>query len=670
MVRNWWKRLLATPASRRERRRASARLAVESLETRLVPAVKVNLVNGQLQAIGDNGGNLIVVQHSGSNTVINGQSTPDSLITNGILIQSGKGADTINIQSTVKAITVDGEGGLDKANVGHDGTARDVQAPVNIGVITNFGPGKSIALSVDDSKDMTGRNVTLNSDVFVTPDGLGFFQGTIKNLAGADITFLPFQLSSLTLSGGTGGNTFVVSDTGPAVPTTINTGSGNDKSFVQATSGALTLNGVNGKDTLDVGAGFKTYLINGAIDVTNSGGHTAINIDDSGDDGSSTITLQNTGLKASISGATPAVITYVQNDLSTLTLNAGAHGNTFNVIDTPQAFAGAQTILNTGTGIDTVNVQGTIGALTVNGQNGRDTVNVGLNGDMQSIKGNLNITNTFSFSAINLNDQADNTGRVVTLDANNNTGVATITGLTAPTATITYKTFDLSTLTVNTGGGADTITVNDTAVNISGPATTVLNTGGGIDTVTVRATSGPLTVNTGAGNDIINVGSTSNTINGIQGALTVNGGQADTDTLNINDAGSLLPNVYTQTATSLTRSGAATITFGGIENLQIHKGAQIAGAPLAQNLALTPSIKAGQSATLTGQLTDADGDNKLTLTVDWGDGSPPQTTEPGQDPFSLKHMFKKAGTYTVRAIWTDSTGASNFQERIITVTKA
>src|SRR5262249_55410909 len=159
------------------------------------------------------------------------------------------------------------------------------------------------------------------------------------------------------------------------------------------------------------------------------------------------------------------------------------------------------------------------------------------------------------------------------------------------------------------------------------------------------ATSGPLTVNTGAGNDIINVGSTSNTINGIQGALTVNG-QADTDTLIINDQGSLLPNVYTQTATTLTRSAAATITFSGIEDLPIHKGAQIAGAPQAKNLALPKAIEAGQFAAGIGQLGDADAAAKLTLVVDWGDGSKPQTIEPGRDPFSLTHEYQKAGVYT------------------------
>jgi hypothetical protein len=53
--------------------------------------------------------------------------------------------------------------------------------------------------------------------------------------------------------------------------------------------------------------------------------------------------------------------------------------------------------------------------------------------------------------------------------------------------------------------------------------------------------------------------------------------------------------------------------------------------------------------------------------VDWGDGSAPHQSTPGRDAFSVSHRYAKAGTYTVRAIWTDSTGQSNFRDLRITV---
>jgi hypothetical protein len=466
-----------------------------------------------LRIIGGGGGNTITVADTLTNSL--------GLFTK---LESGTGNDVVNVLHTSARIDINGLGGVDTINIGHDGTARDILGAVNIS-----GASKSIVLNVDDSKDAVQRSVTISSTIEVTPGGVGFFQGTISGLAANDVTYLPAQLKSLTVSAGFAGNTFVFSDTGPAVPTIVNTGSGIDTSFVQATSGALTLNGVNGADVLNIGAGFRTNLIKGALNITNSGGHTAINIDDSGDESTSNITLANSGSSASVSGAAPAVITYVQNDLSTLAISAGSHGNTFTVTDTPQANAGAQTILNTGSGADTVNVQRTTGPLFVNGQNGRDTVNVGLNNSVQSIKGTVNIS-TVSFSAINLNDQADITARTVTMETNPGANQGSVIGL-AP-AIFLYRLGDLSTLTVNAGSGADTVRVEGTASNGGGPASTVINSGPGNDTINVFETTGPLTVNSGAGNDVINVGDVFNTLEEIQGTVTVNG-QTETDILNV-----------------------------------------------------------------------------------------------------------------------------------------
>jgi uncharacterized delta-60 repeat protein len=73
---------------------------------------------------------------------------------------------------------------------------------------------------------------------------------------------------------------------------------------------------------------------------------------------------------------------------------------------------------------------------------------------------------------------------------------------------------------------------------------------------------------------------------------------------------------------------------------------------------------------LTGQLTDDDPDAQLTLTVDWGDDTQPDSIQPGLAPFKLRHQYDQGGTYTVRAIWSDSLGGSNFQELSLTVDPA
>jgi hypothetical protein len=109
----------------------------------------------------------------------------------------------------------------------------------------------------------------------------------------------------------------------------------------------------------------------------------------------------------------------------------------------------------------------------------------------------------------------------------------------------------------------------------------------------------------------------------------------------------------------------------GSSNQDIHNVfGTLNDAPAAKNLALTPTIQAGQSAVLTGQLTDADGDTNLRLTVDWGDHSKPQQSKPGTNPFAVAHTYTHAGTYTVHVTWSNSTGRlSNSRDLTVVVTK-
>src|SRR5262249_11596762 len=116
------------------------------------------------------------------------------------------------------------------------------------------------------------------------------------------------------------------------------------------------------------------------------------------------------------------------------------------------------------------------------------------------------------------------------------------------------------------------------------------------------------------------------------------------------------------------RSGTATITFAGIENLQVHKGAVAGTAPMLTDLAFPTSIQPGHSAALAGRLVDPDQGDTLTLSVDWGDGSKPETITPDRRPFHLQHRYKKAGSYKVHLVWSDSTGLSNGRDLSLTVT--
>jgi Ca2+-binding RTX toxin-like protein len=363
------------------------------------------------------------------------------------------------------------------------------------------------------------------------------------------------------------------------------------------------------------------------------------------------------GRQGIITGLGQAAVSYT--DLTGLVnVIGGDGGKTFTVKDT---VATATTTLDTGAGVDKVTVLRTTGALNINGDNSRDQVIVG-SGTVQTIAGQLTVSNTGSFTALTVNDASDPVSRNVGMGVDSE-GFGFIVGL-AP-ATIAYFFNDVSAVTVKAGAGGNTFAVTDTVRNGANVVTT-LNTGAGGDAVNVLGTTGPLVINAGGGNDTVNVGSLFNTLDTIQGAVTVNG-QLGLDQLIINDQGSTTPHTYTVTATSVAREGAAKITFSGIESLQLNKGAVLGSPPLALDLALTDSARVGEAVTLSGRLWDADADNQLSLTVDWGDGSAPVRRQPGRDPFSLEHTYAKSGSYTVRAIWTDSTGQSNFRELQVTV---
>jgi hypothetical protein len=122
---------------------------------------------------------------------------------------------------------------------------------------------------------------------------------------------------------------------------------------------------------------------------------------------------------------------------------------------------------------------------------------------------------------------------------------------------------------------------------------------------------------------------------------------------------------------TITRTAAGTptvtIQFSSIMHLNEQRGTVAGNPPQAADLAFPSTIEAGHHATLSGRLV---GTGELSLSVDWGDGSPVADRTPNREPFRLKHKYTEPGTYHVRAVWTDSSGQSGFRELTITVTSA
>ena len=393
------------------------------------------------------------------------------------------GNDTINILGTELPTTVTGRG-HDTVTVGDTNGVQDITSPVDITDVTF--PPSYIDLTVDDSTDAVGRNATI-SDTSIT------------NLAPAAIDYTASNLSSLTVNGGVGGNTFTVANT-PAgfnlsnTPTNLNSGTGNDHVNIQGTAGATTLDvqGQNGHDTVNVGSAGSVQGILGTVNTENTFGFNALTIDDSADATGRAATLSDftpAGDSAweSVTGLAPAAINYEASDITgPVTINGGSGGNTFNV----NALAGGGsnlTDINSGTSDDAVNIRATDAGTTLNvqGQNGVDAVNVGNGGSVQGIQGTVNLENTLSENELTVDDSADATARTVTLSTfvnpsdseSNSDPWGQIAGL-AP-GNINYEYPDTGSATIKTGTGGATVNVHGTGTNTNliGAASGAVNVG-------------------------------------------------------------------------------------------------------------------------------------------------------------------------------------------------
>jgi hypothetical protein len=655
----WWKRMLKAsqrpPAGGRRGRPTPVRPRIEELERREVPTVFASIVDGQLRITDTSDVDTVTLGHFANITSVGSLNFLDSAITNGILIQVGSGVghfDTVNIQAAVKPVTVDGQFDLAAVNIGKAGSTQGILAPVNIIHLNGDRTGE---VNLDDSADTVGRTVTLN----VVDD-----VGTLTGLAPATITFDAFGMGGMTINGGSGGNTFNVlgtfsgdhHDFSGIGHTALNTGAGSDTVNVLGTGdGVLIIDGQVGHDVVSMGNNHSMQGIQGTVEVRNVGAHTTLLLDDSANTAAQQYNLGKDEFDASlrqISGSS-WVVEYVQNDVDFVSFSGGSGGNTVVIDDTFKNAVGSTTVVNTGAGRDSVSVKGTTGQLFLNGQSGQDSVFVGSAFGTANIKGNVFLTNVGSRTDLTVSDfnvslALNGVGRAVTLDHASTPGgnTGTITGL-AP-ALVQYTSNDVRSVTLTGSNFADAFFVRST------PGAFI-----------------PVTVNGGFGNDTLVVGSAANTLNGILGPVTFNGGLGS-DTLIVNDQGSTTPHTYTLTSTSLTRSSTAdatvTIHFPGLEFLQVNKG-PVANPhpPLAKGLALSKSVRPGQLARLTGRLKDGDPGDTVSLIVDWGDGSKPKQLAPDRRPFALKHRYTKPGTYTVRVIWTDSSGESNFRDLTLTV---
>jgi hypothetical protein len=469
-------------------------------------------------------------------------------------IADGTGTNTVNVLSTSANLTFD-TNGQDSITVGNNGNVQGITGGMYI-----WGSG-SASLSINDSADTTARTVTLSPYDTLTGLAPGVIQWVPTSSATGGVT-------GLTVDGGSGGNTFTVQGTSNFYHNTIlSTGAGNDTVNVEATTGALAIANEGGQDSVYVGSngsalGGNVQGIHGGV-LVGGVGATALTVDDGGDTTARTATLSNApffgGFIGGVTGLAPASIVWFPTSSSTggvtgLAVYGGSGGNTFTVTNTSNFFG--STLLNTGTGNDTVNVEGTTGTLTDYNPGGQDTTVVGSNGlafggNVQGINGQVYVYGPGG-TILSIDDSGDSTGRTAALYDGAITGLAPANIYWAPTSSSTGGVIGL-----NVFGSSVASTYNVTATS-NFFAYEGLQTGAGNDAVNITATTGGLYLYNLGGTDSVVVGSqapatTGGTLAAIKGFVYVYG--AGATNLTVDDSGDTLARTVTVTSAAVTGLG-------------------------------------------------------------------------------------------------------------------
>lgn len=440
-----------------------------------------------------------------------------------------------------------------------------------------------------------------------------------------DVTAAPAQLSTLFLNTDQGADTVNILATPASVLTSVN--------------GQNTLFSAHGPDEITVGNAGSVQQILGPLSLADDVWYDDITINDSADTVGRTFTYG----QSSITGLAPAVISYNQSDIFTITVDAGRGGNAITVADT---VVSSTNTLNTGLGNNTVVVQSVLGGSTlkINGQGGHDAVTVDVSvltqGSLAGFQSNLGpvyVTNPGGTTALTIDASSESTNHSLTIASRWVIGLGS--------SSINYTLGAGSSLDVKTGLGNDAFQVNTTSIP------TTLEGGGGANTYAVDLTGlalgSPLAISDGGGGQatfggtasaatytigpaqiavagaVVNYAGLSKvTVNAIDGLDTFNVTPSASTTLNVNGgapSGVTLNNtlnVLTTGATNVSLSETNTptgyqgaYTFGNRQpvnftNIQLAQQQQTASADLSLSLGAPTSVSENGALTYTFVVTN------------------------------------------------------------------
>jgi hypothetical protein len=391
----------------------------------------------------------------------------------------------------------------------------------SVDVITDGGNNTvnvdATAAGIPVSIDMLGGTGTVN--IAPSSEYLGNIQGNVSVTGGnsADVLNIfdennPSQATySITSSTVTRSGAAAISyDSAASV--NLYGGSGNDTYNIESTASGepVSIQGGAGNDTFNVSPTAKNLSnIQGALTVWGLGGSNSLNVFDQNDTAAATYSI--TSSTVTRSGA--AAISY--DSVASVNLYGGSGNDTYNIESTA---SGEPVLIEGGAGNDTFNVSPSAK-------------------NLETIGGPLTVWGFGGSNSLNVFDQ-------------NNTGAAT---------------YSVTSSSVTRAGTAAISYASVNSVNLDG--------GSGNDTYNIESTASgtPVSITAGAGNDIFRISPTAKNLNTIQGNVSIVGGSG-TNSLFIYDQAYTGTLDYSVTSSTVTRAGAATITYSSIQNMTLYSG--------------------------------------------------------------------------------------------------
>jgi hypothetical protein len=434
------------PRSRRVLRTSrppTARLAVEGLEQRTLLSTLV-LSGGSLiyQASSGAATNLSISDNSAthrytftdtaeniqlignfinpSGNLTHSVSFGDGNITS-IAVNTSNLNDIVNIEQTLNFVplTVNLGNGTDVVNV-----SPLAQNLSNILGAVTVHPGQGTdSLNVNDQANSGFQMFTMDAI-------------SVRRSGSATISYGQGSIANVTINGGSGNNTYNVSDIAHLYTTTLNTGNGHDTVNVDhsgSTSSAFVIN--DGTGGVDVNLGASSHNLDNLL------GTVQVNGANQG--------VDNLVLNDTANSSAHTFTLYVVNPLSPTNMitRTGALTGHFNynaLID--------HVTLGGGIGANTFNVQATGAATDIIGH-ANATVNVGSGGRLGLINKDLTITDPPAYVTLNVDDSAETSFRTATLQTVTigRFSFGDIGGLSV--GDIKYKYGDTNSVIVQTGPG-------------------------------------------------------------------------------------------------------------------------------------------------------------------------------------------------------------------------